>query len=147
LDHYVVHRNVRVPLTLRAKQLIRKAKGAYLGTALPCNDAVVGHSTLDLLVIDRRNSWAGGYTVCWGESHSARARRRLARDLRAIELVLGAHVGCCTGQHVETVTVGLIDGAANSVDGDDLTIALTEIEDHFDLRSNASTDEFRGGYR
>lgn len=139
-DHYVVHRNVRVPLTLQAKQQVRKAKGRYLGTALPCTEPVVGHSMLDLLVVDKSNRWAGGYAVCWGNSHSTRARRRIARDLRAVELVLRAYMARSAGEQIETVTIGLIDGVADSANSDDVTIALDEISDHFDLQQKLAVN-------
>jgi hypothetical protein len=132
---YAVRRNVRVPLSAESRRWVRRAKGAYIGASLPCGDGAGESTRVDMLVIDERNGWAGGYTFCWGGSHSLRARRRIARDLRAVELVLRDYLSRSLAPiDVATVTVGIIDGAANNSESDDLTISLDEIPDHFDIR-------------
>ncbi|WP_334528605.1 hypothetical protein [Bradyrhizobium sp. AZCC 2230] len=87
-----------------------------------------------MIVVDENNGWAGGYNFCWGGSHSSRARRRIAAELRAVELVLRAFLARSSASKcIATVTVGIIDGAASSSETDDLTIALDEIADHFSI--------------
>jgi hypothetical protein len=130
---YAVRRNVRVPLTAESRRWVRRAKGAYVGASLPCGDGTAESTVIDMVVIDERNGWAGGYAFCWGGSHSSRARRRIAGDLRAAELVLRAYLARSSASPIATATVGIIDGAANGSESDDLTIALNEIADHFDV--------------
>lgn len=131
---YAVRRDVRVPLSAESRRWVRQANGAYLGVSLPCGDHAAERTLVDMVVIDQRNGWAGGYSFCWGGSQSSRARRRIARDLRAVELVLSDYLfRALAPVDVATVTVGIIDGAANNSDLDDLTISLNEIPDHFDI--------------
>lgn len=132
---YTVRRNVRVPLTAESRRCVRLARGAYIGASLPCGDRAAENTLIDMIVIDERNGWAGGYNFCWGGSHSSRARRRIAGELRAVELVLRAFLARSAAlKRIATVTVGIIDGAASSSETDDLTITLDEIADHFSIR-------------
>jgi hypothetical protein len=132
---YAVRWNVRVPMTAESRRWVRRAKGAYIGASLPCGDGTAECTVIDMVVIDERNGWAGGYAFCWGGSHSSRARRRIAGDLRAAELVLRAYLARSSASKcIATVTVGIIDGAANNSESDDLTVSLDEIADHFDIR-------------
>jgi len=151
-SRYAVRRNVRVPLSAESRRWVRRAKGAYIGASLPCGDGTAESTVIDMIVIDERNGWAGGYGFCWGGSHSSRARRRIAGDLRAAELVLRAYLArSSASKDIAAVTVGIIDGAANNSESDDLTISLDEIADHFDIRflpaANATSPRGPGAKR
>ncbi|MFB9268028.1 hypothetical protein ACFFWD_33675 [Bradyrhizobium erythrophlei] len=138
---YAVRQNVRVPLTAESRRRVHRAKGAYIGGSLPCGDDAGESALVDMVVIDACNGWVGGYAFCWGGSHSARARRRIAGELRAVELVLRAHVArSSASKDIATATVGIIDGAADNSESDDLTISLDEIADHFDIRFLSPAD-------
>jgi hypothetical protein len=130
---YTIRCNVRVPLTTECRRWVHRAQGAYLGASLPCGDGTTEGTIVDMVVIDKCNSWAGGYAFCWGGSHSSRTRRRIAGELRAAELVLRAHFTRFLASNIATVTVGIIDGAADGSRSDDLTISLHEIADHFNI--------------
>ncbi|WP_334503190.1 hypothetical protein [Bradyrhizobium sp. AZCC 1678] len=139
-------------MTAESRRWVRWAKGAYIGTSLPCGDAAAESTLVDMVVIDERNGWAGGYAFCWGGSHSSRARRRIARDLLAVELVLRAYLArSSASKDIAAVTVGIIDGAAHIAESDDLTLSLDEIADHFDIRcrpaANATSPRRPGSKR
>jgi hypothetical protein len=93
-----------------------------------------------MVVMDERNSWAGGYAFCWGRSLSSRARRRIETELRVTELVLRAYLVRSAASNIATVTVGIVNGAADSDESDDLTVSLAEIADHFDIRFRPAVD-------
>jgi hypothetical protein len=129
---YSVRRNVAIPVSSEAQTLVRRTSGAYLGLSLPF-DRSGEYVNAELLLVDEANGWAGAYGFCWAGSRSPRARRRLARDMRELELVLKSYMNAGGPSRIETVTVGIIDGAANACETDDLTISIEEISGHFDL--------------
>jgi hypothetical protein len=130
---YAVKRNVVVPLTSESRRLIRRLNGEYIGTSLSCGNPGTDDAVVDLVIIDEHNDWAGAYVFSWNGSHSARTRRKIERNLRSVELVLRSHLRQTHSPHIATVTVGIIDGGADSEGADDLTISLAEIADHFGI--------------
>lgn len=129
---YSVRRNVNIPVSWEAQTLVRRTYGAYLGLSLPF-DPSGKYVNAELLLVHEANDWAGAYGFCWAGSRSPCGRRRLARDMRELELVLKSYMNGGGPSRIETVTVGIIDGAANACETDDLTISIEEISDHFDL--------------
>jgi len=126
---FEVRRNVVVRLSDDAIGLVRRSKGAYIGISLPRHSQSSVCTSLDLLVIDERENWAGGFVVSHECARSPRAMRRLERDIRAVELVLRAHVRNSGWKSVDTVTVGIIDGGHPSSDANDLVIFVNELEE------------------
>jgi hypothetical protein len=129
---YSVLTNASVPIPGSARAAVRSARGSYLSASLPLDgrcDMVV----LDLVVVDRRNSWAGAYAFCRAGAPSALARSRIEDDLRAAELVLRTHLRQTLSVPIDVVTVGVIDGSAELEHDGDLTIAACEIAEHFEV--------------
>jgi hypothetical protein len=151
-SRYAVRRNVRVPLSAESRRWVSRAKGAYIGASLPCGDGTAESTVIDMVVIDERNGWAGGYAFCWGGSHSSRggggSREICARPNWCCAPIW---LGRRRRKDIATVTVGIIDGAANSSESDDLTISLDEIANHFDIRflpaANATSPRGPGAKR
>jgi hypothetical protein len=130
---YVIKRNVTIPTTSESRIAVRRANGGYIGISLHSDSDANSTTNVEMLVVDTTNGWAGAYCFCWSDSRSPRARRRLARELRAVELVLRSHLHKTGLDEIRTVTIGIIDGGGDPDETDDLTISLPEISDHFDI--------------
>jgi len=128
---YSVVANARIPVSEAARAAVRRANGGYLAASLPADGA--GETMTVDLVIDASNRWAGAFAFCGRGAQSTLARRRIADDLRAAELMLRAHLVASLAVPIETVTVGIIDGSADPEDSDDITIAASEIADRFEI--------------
>lgn len=124
---YSVVTNMRVRVPEAAREAVRRGRRSLAAEAR--SDTVV----IEMVVVDARHGWAGGYAFCSPGAQSPRTRRRIEEDLRAAELVLGAHVSRVLSRGIDTVTVGIIDGSADSEEGDDLTIAASEIAESFEV--------------
>jgi hypothetical protein len=137
---YSVVANARILVPESARAAVRRAGGGYVATRLPlegrCETVVI-----DMVVVDERNGWAGGYAFCRHGAQSLLARRRIEDDLRAAELVLRAYLGTTRSAPIHTVTVGIIDGSAEAEHADDLTISVSEIADHFEIAFSNPDDE------
>jgi hypothetical protein len=130
---YLVVSNMPVPVTDQARQLVRRARGRYLGLSLTADgEAASGDVVVDMVVVDAVQGWAGAYAFRWKGAQSPLVRRHAETDLRSVELVLKSYLRSC-GHPISTVTVGIVDGGADPEQADDLTISLPEIEYHFDL--------------
>lgn len=135
---YKIRRNFPVPITAASLDLIRRSKGAYLGTSLPSDTNSFDKLTLDLLVIGEQDMWAGGFVVCCEGERSARAMRRLERTVRASELLLRSHLREAGWPLVDTVTVGIIYAESKIANANDIVISQQEIEDRLDIKLEAS---------
>ncbi|MDT4738417.1 hypothetical protein [Bradyrhizobium sp. WYCCWR 12699] len=141
---YAVFANARIPISDAARAAVRRANGAYVSASFPV-DGARETVTVDL-VVDAANGWAGAFAFCGRGAHSTLARRKIAADLRAAELLLCSHLAASLGVPVKTVTVGIIDHAADPDDSDDITIAPSEISDRFDIFFPISNpSDFQGG--
>lgn len=137
---FQVRRNETVRLSTDAIRLIKKAKGSYLGLSLPSSPDCPIHTSLDLLLIDEREQWAGGFVFTFKRARSPRANRRIERDIRAAELVLRAHVRSAGWKSIGTVTVGIIADEPTSDFADDLIVSAKELEDRLGV-SITDTEE------
>jgi hypothetical protein len=138
-SRYHVTANARLPVSERARRLVRRAGGGFIATSLPLEGACET-VTVDLLVVDPGNGWAGAYCFCRPGAQTHRARTRIEADLRAAELNLRGHLERRLGLPIRTVTVGVIDGSAEPDATDDLTLAGSEIADHFEIAFRAPED-------
>lgn len=133
---YSVVTNMRVPVPEEAREAVRRGRRSLAAEA---RSATV---VIDMVVVDARHGWAGGYSFCSTGAQSPRTRRRIEEDLRAAELVLGAHVSRVLSRAIDTVTVGIIDGSAGPEEGDDLTIAASELAESFEVPFPDSEADF-----
>jgi hypothetical protein len=137
---YEVVANCRIPVTEQAREAVRQAGGGYTGVSLPlagrCETIVV-----DMVVVDKRDAWAGAYAFCRSGAQTPLARRRIEENLRATELVLRAYLSRTFGVMVRTVTVGIVDGSARADEPDDLTIAACEVAAHFEVPFRNPVDD------
>jgi hypothetical protein len=124
---YSVVTNMRVRVPEEAHEAVRRGRRS-VATQARCDTVVI-----DMVLVDAPNGWAGGYAFCSPGAQSLRARRRIEENLRAAELVLGPHVSRTMASGIDTVTVGIIDGCADPEECDDLTIAVSEIADSFEV--------------
>jgi hypothetical protein len=129
---YEVITNLKVPVTRDARDTVRRAAGGYVGISLPA-DGPCEEITVDMVVVDENEAWAGAYAFCRRGAQSPLARRRVEEDLRAAELVLRAHLARLLRLDFRTVVVGIIDQSADPEHVDDLTIPASEISDHFEI--------------
>jgi hypothetical protein len=128
---YRVVVNARVPVSSAARTAVRRSGGGYLAEALPVDGA--GETVVVDLVLDEVGRWAGAFAFAGSGAMSPLARRRIGDDLRAAELLLRSHVATTLDVAVDTVTVGIIDHAADPDGCDDITIAPSEIEASFGI--------------
>ena len=140
---YFVVANARLPVTERARTLVKRAGGSFIAASLPI-DGPSETVTVDLLVVDAQNRWGGAYAFCRPGAQTHLARTRIAADLRAAELVLRDHVEARFGVGIDTVTVAIIDGSAEADRTDDLTLTRDEIADHFEIAFSDPTFESFG---
>jgi hypothetical protein len=129
---YRIFRNQRISVDAKCWTAVRTAHGGYVGISIP-SPATGEKVIVEMVVVDQCASWAGAYCFCWQGSRSHRARRRLVVHLRAVELVLKSHLLRSVTMDISTVTIGVIDGGVDANSADDVTIALSEVADHFDI--------------
>ncbi|MBR0777290.1 hypothetical protein JQ625_20860 [Bradyrhizobium diazoefficiens] len=128
---YRVVVNARVPVSSAARTAVRRSGGRYLAASLPAEGA--GETVVVDLVVDAAGRWAGAFAFAGRGAVSSLARRKIEDDLRAAELLLRSHLAATLDVAVDTVTVGIIDHAADPEACDDITIAAAEIEDSFGI--------------
>ena len=138
---YEVITNFKVPVTRDARDTVRRAAGGYVGISLPA-DGPCEEITVDMVVVDENEAWAGAYAFCRRGAQSPLARRRIEQDLRGVELVLRSHLSRLLDTKLCTVVVGIIDGSVDPEHADDLTISASEIAAHFEVPYGDPEDDF-----
>jgi hypothetical protein len=128
---YRVVANARIPVSREARTAVRRSAGGYVAASLPADGA--GETVVVDLVVDAANRWAGAFAFAGRGAVSTLARKRIEDDLRAAELLLRSHLSASLAVTVDTVTVGIIDHAADPYECDDITIAAVEIAEGFGI--------------
>jgi hypothetical protein len=101
--------------------------------------------TVDLVAVDRKGGWAGGYDVKRGKGESRR-RGPVQRDLLALRLVLASHLANL-GFDIDRVDTAVIDYFGASGFNRYIKLSRDELDDHFGIPVSAQVDQMTGALR